>query len=94
MDSIPAAKTRTDRRGASCLDPLPYRETRLGEGVWKERFRVNRDYLLSLEVDAYLEAFYRAYAPPGTDAQEKTCPGTLPDTDVIMNDGSVSKAMP
>jgi hypothetical protein len=33
-------------------------------------------------------------APPGTDAQEKTCPGTLPDTAVIMNDGSVSKAMP
>jgi len=32
----------------------------LNDGPGKDRFRVNRDYLLSLEPAAYLEAFYKA----------------------------------
>ena len=47
------------------LEAIPLNSVSLSEGPWKRRFDLNRNYLLSLENDAYFEAFHWCFAPPG-----------------------------
>ncbi len=56
----------------SLLTEISCRDLKLGDGPWKQRFDVNRNYLLSLERDAYLEAFYKCFPAPGVPEPKPT----------------------
>lgn len=54
------------------LEKVPASAVNLGAGPWRDRFEVNRKYVLSLENDAFLEPFHKAYAPPGVPEPRPT----------------------
>ena len=47
------------------LEAVPLKEISLAGGPWRRAFDLNRNYLLSLENDAYLEAFHWCFVPLG-----------------------------
>ncbi len=66
---LPLKPATVWKRGSDVPDGFPLRRvplqrTALLEGPWQHHFRLTSDYLLSLENDAFLEAFYRAHPRP------------------------------